>query len=120
MSNTSGQSGNTTYTGIVKWFSNKLGYGFIRVVSEGDRHNDDIFVHQSRVTPNVSEYRTLRKGEYVQLEIMPDEKKTWQANNVTGVCGGPLLCDTYHRPRGNRNQQSTDESTAGSESQSNQ
>ena len=51
-------------------------------------------------------------------EIMPDEKKTWQANNVTGVCGGPLLCDTY-RPE-IENQQSTDESTTGSESQSNQ
>lgn len=118
MSNTSGQSTNTTYLGMVKWFSNKLGYGFIKVVSEGDRHNDDIFVHQSRVTPNVSEYRTLRKGEYVQLEIMPDEKKTWQANNVTGVLGGPLLCDTYYRPRGSRNQ--NDDSTNNSESHSNQ
>ena len=35
-----------THTGQVKWFNNKLCYGFIRVVSEGDSHGEDIFVHQ--------------------------------------------------------------------------
>lgn len=100
MSNEQGQT--ERYNGMVKWFSNKLGYGFIKIVDDSSRRNEDIFVHQTRVTPNVSEYRTLRKGEYVSLEILPDEKRAWQANNVTGINGGPLMCDTYHRVKGSR------------------
>ena len=34
-----------------------------------------IFLFIKLITPNVSEYRTLRKGEYVSLEILPDEKR---------------------------------------------
>ena len=110
MSNGQGQT--ERYNGMVKWFSNKLGYGFIKIVDNSTRRNDDIFVHQTRVTPNVSEYRTLRKGEYVSLEILPDEKREWQANNVTGINGGPLMCDTYHRVKGSRNDESEQDQSA--------
>ena len=98
MSNSEEQTNIPRYDGIVKWFSNKLGYGFIKVVDNSERKNDDIFVHQTKVTPVTCEYRTLRKGEYVSFEILPDEKNKWQANNVTGINGGPLLCDTLYRP----------------------
>ena len=89
------------YNGNVKWFNNRLGYGFIKVVGECDRTGDDIFVHQTKISPTVSEYRTLRKGEYVSFEVCTDEKNTWQANNVTGIAGGPLLCDSMARPKKN-------------------
>ena len=112
-------STNTVYNGMVKWFSNKLGYGFIRVVDNSDRHNDDIFVHQSRVVPNVSEYRTLKKGEYVSFEILPDTKREWQANHVTGLYGGPLMCDTYHRPRRTGGEQSESNGNSNSAPESN-
>jgi cold shock CspA family protein len=79
-----------THLGQVKWFDNKLGYGFITVVSE-EHKGDDIFVHQTNVHPLQSEYRTLLKGEYVSLNISDDSKR--QAVDVTGVLGGSLRCD---------------------------
>lgn len=96
------------YQGMVKWFNNRLGYGFIKVVDNSDRHDSDIFVHQSKITPSVSEYRTLRKGEYVSFQVCPDDKNTWQANNVTGINGGPLLCDSNYRPRNRADQSESD------------
>lgn len=99
-----------THLGQVKWFDNKLGYGFVTVVSEEHR-GDDIFVHQTNVHPLQSEYRTLVKGEYVSLNISDDSKR--QAVDVTGVLGGSLRCDeprpvSRGRNRG-RNNQRTEE-----------
>ena len=76
--------------GQVKWFDNKLGYGFITVLNN-DHSGKDVFVHQTNVHPSESEYRTLSKGEYVSLNVSTDEKV--QALNVTGVLGGTLRCD---------------------------
>ena len=78
--------------GHVKWFNNNDGYGFITIVSEGDNKNSDIFTHQSNIYPRTSGYRTLRPGEYVSLNLSEDERP--QATDVTGVYGGPLMCDT--------------------------
>ena len=47
------------HVGIIKWFNNSRGYGFLRIVSQ-DRNGDDIFVHQTNVVPHVSGYRTFR------------------------------------------------------------
>jgi cold shock protein len=79
-----------SHTGIIKWFNNSRGYGFLRIVSQ-DRNGDDIFVHQTNVVPHVSGYRTLREGEYVSFELSDEERP--QALNITGVFGGPLMCD---------------------------
>ena len=78
------------HLGRCKWFNNKKGYGFITIVSNGEK-NKDVFVHQTNVIPTNSTYRTLSMGEYVSLDISHDDKE--QAINVTGVCGGPLQCD---------------------------
>jgi cold shock CspA family protein len=81
--------------GCVKWFNNRSGYGFI--VAIGDQsHYGDVFVHHSQLRisdPNI--YKTLVPGEYVQFEITPtpNGKHKYQANNVTGVYGGKLLCE---------------------------
>ena len=76
--------------GQVKWFDNKLGYGFITVLNN-EHSGKDVFVHQTNVHPAESEYRTLSKGEYVSLNVSTDEKV--QALDVTGVLGGTLRCD---------------------------
>jgi cold shock CspA family protein len=76
--------------GQVKWFDNKLGYGFVTVLTN-EHKGTDIFVHQTNVCPLETEFRTLMKGEYVSLNVSNDEKV--QAINVTGVLGGSLRCD---------------------------
>ena len=82
------------HVGMVKWFNNRRGYGFIKTVSES-RNGDDIFVHQSNVCPESEGYRTLSAGEYVSFNISNIEGQDQeQALDVTGVFGGPLLCDT--------------------------
>ena len=78
------------HVGLIKWFNNTRGYGFLRIVST-DRNGEDIFVHQTNVVPHVSGYRTLREGEYVSFELSDEERP--QALNITGVFGGPLMCD---------------------------
>ena len=84
------------FIGEVKWFNNKRGYGFLKVISE-DRNGEDIFVHQSNVNPITSEYRALYAGEYVSFNISDEERP--QALLVTGVNGGPLRCDAPQQPR---------------------
>lgn len=102
------------YQGQVKWFDNKLGYGFITVLT-GEHSGSDIFVHQTNVFPLTSEYRTLSKGEYVALNLSDDDKR--QALNVTGICGGSLRCDEPRPSRrrgggaGNTSSSGNDESS---------
>jgi len=57
-----------SYTGIVKWFDNERGYGFISA-NEGD----DVFVHHSQVKENGND-KDLHEGEEVSFDIIPDEK----------------------------------------------
>jgi CspA family cold shock protein len=85
--------------GQCKWFSDRLGYGFLTVVSD-ELKGKDIFVHHSGIAPLNSKYRTLRKGEYVNFDVH-DGDNGYQASNVTGVYGGPLMCDviTYNGVR---------------------
>lgn len=85
--------------GCVKWFNNKRGYGFI-TYQEGDK-SIDIFVHHTGVTPISSQYRTLTTGEYVsfKVKLATEEGERNQAINVTGVNGGPLLCDQYSKKK---------------------
>ena len=48
--------------GVVKWFSNRKGYGFIE-----QEEGDDIFVHHSAI--NMPGFRTLAEGDRVSFEI---------------------------------------------------
>ena len=86
-----------TLLGCVKWFNNKEGYGFVTIVSDGDSNGQDIFAHQSNIYPVTCGYRTLRAGEYISLNLSDEERP--QAVDVTGVNGGPLMCDTELRLR---------------------
>jgi len=50
-------------TGVVKWFNNAKGYGFV-TPDEGDQ---DIFVHFSAI--EMDGYRTLKEGQRVEFEV---------------------------------------------------
>lgn len=82
-----------TYYGKCKWFSDKSGYGFITVLSEGDKKGKEIFAHFSGIKPINSTYKTIVNGEYVSFDTI-DGVKDLQAVNITGINGGPLMCDT--------------------------
>ena len=50
-------------TGIVKWFNNAKGYGFVTP----DGGSEDVFVHFSAI--EMEGYRTLREGQRVEFEV---------------------------------------------------
>lgn len=77
--------------GQCKWFNDKLGYGFV-TVQTGDDKGKDIFVHHSGIKPLNSNYKTLRKGEYINFNIVTGDNGL-QAVDVTGIGGGTLMCD---------------------------
>ena len=79
------------YVGQCKWFNDLLGYGFV-TVCDGEDKGKDIFVHHSGIMPLNSNYRTLKKGEYLNFDII-DGMNGLQAVHVTGIQGGPLMCD---------------------------
>ena len=97
------------YIGNCKWFNKSLGYGFI-TVCDGDMKGKDIFTHHSSICPLNSNFRTLRKGEYVHFDIV-DGDKGLQSTNVTGVLGGPLMCDTVVYTPNEYKRRSIDEKT---------
>jgi cold shock CspA family protein len=86
------------YVGQCKWFSDKLGYGFL-TICDGDKKGTDIFAHHSGIKPLNSNYKTLKKGEYIEFNIV-NGVNGLQATNVTGINGGALMCDfvTLKRP----------------------
>jgi cold shock protein len=77
--------------GTCKWFNDKLGFGFITIYA-GEDTGKDIFVHHSGIKPLNSNYRTLKKGEYINFNITTGLNGL-QAIDVTGINGGPLMCD---------------------------
>ena len=67
----------TTYEGVVKWFANDKGYGFIQGPEE-----IDYFVHHSNI--EMTGFKTLDEGDQVSFEVGKDENTgKLQAINVT-------------------------------------
>ena len=64
--------------GIVKWFNNSKGYGFI----EQEGGGPDVFVHHSAITG--TGFKTLNEGERVTFDV-EDGPKGLSAVNVTVV-----------------------------------
>ena len=73
----------------VKWFSNRKGFGFLTDLES----KDDVFVHHTGISTPDNVYRTLVDGEYVSYEVSTDDNGQKVATNITGVNGGPLLCE---------------------------
>ena len=63
-------------TGIVKWFNNAKGYGFIESKDAGE----DVFVHHSAI--KLEGFRTLTQGQNVSFEVEKGPKGL-QAVEVT-------------------------------------
>lgn len=86
-------SGGSRQLGIVKWFNNKAGFGFVTTLGEECK---DVFVHHSGVSVNREQYKYLVQGEYVEFNLSKSESDThdWQATDVTGVQRGALMCET--------------------------
>jgi len=89
--------------GLVKWFNNKVGYGFITEL-EGDKR--EIFVHYSEIKVNESQYKYLVQGEYVEFSIVKstNDNHEWQAVGVSGIKGGPVMCETKWISRSTSNE----------------
>jgi cold shock CspA family protein len=81
--------------GCVKWFNTKSGFGFI-TVTDGPESGKDIFAHHSSIVVDADQYRYLVPGEYVEFEIYESKniKYQFQAENITGINGGKLMCET--------------------------
>ena len=92
------------YTGRVKWFNNKAGYGFVTIVGESQRNGEDVFVHHSGVRTASEQYKYLVQGEYVSFTLKESDNDThpFQADNLTGICGGKLMCETRAEQRQQR------------------
>lgn len=66
-------------TGVVKWFSNQKGYGFITPESESGK---DVFVHFSAVQGDG--FKSLSEGDKVEFEVASGPKGE-QATNVRRI-----------------------------------
>ena len=83
----------TRQLGIVKWFNNKAGFGFVTTLGDEGK---DIFAHHSGVSVNREQYKYLVQGEYVEFNLAKSDHNDheWQAVNVSGIQEGPLMCET--------------------------
>ena len=69
-------------TGIVKWFSNAKGYGFI----SPDEGGDDIFAHFSAI--EMDGYKSLKEGQRVEFNVS-DGPKGPQPNTILHAAATP-------------------------------
>lgn len=61
--------------GVVKWFSNAKGYGFIQ-----PEEGTDVFVHYADI--EMEGYRTLDEGSQVEFELVNNSAKGPRAQGV--------------------------------------
>jgi len=82
--------------GRVKWFNNKAGYGFLKVVENDGKETDDVFVHHSSIKVSKEQFKYLVQGEYIDFTIGAIEsgEHKFQATEVSGVNGCKLMCET--------------------------
>lgn len=55
------------HKGVVKWFNNAKGYGFV-----GQDQGPDLFVHYSAIQHNG--YKSLREGDEIEFDIVQGTK----------------------------------------------
>ena len=70
------------FTGTVKWFDNKKGYGFI-TLDPGQARDGDVFVHWTCINSD-QKFKKLDEGQKVEFVIRTRDGRT-VAENVTAV-----------------------------------
>ena len=65
-------------TGVVKWFNETKGFGFITP----DDGGEDVFAHSSQI--QMAGFRTLKEGQRVSFEVVTGPKGK-QANKIEAV-----------------------------------
>jgi CspA family cold shock protein len=63
------------YTGVVRWFNNAKGFGFL-----GRADGPDVFVHYTSI--QLEGYRSLKEGDKVDFDVIQGQKGP-QADRVT-------------------------------------
>jgi cold shock CspA family protein len=93
-------SSSERYTGRVKWFNNKSGYGFI-TVTDGNTSGRAVCVHHSSIKVDSEQYKYLVQGEYVDFSLSDTKTSDheYQAAEVCGIKGGKLMCETRRESR---------------------
>ena len=68
------------YTGVVRWFNNAKGFGFL-----GREDGPDVFVHYSSIQHDG--YKSLKEGEAISFDIVEGEKglQADQVQRLTAV-----------------------------------
>jgi CspA family cold shock protein len=107
---TTTQATSERLTGMVKWFNNKAGFGFITVSGDGEHSGKDIFIHYTSIRVNNSQYKYLVQGEYVDFNLVKseNEKHEYHATDVSGVLGGSIMCETRRMALSSQPQSQTD------------
>jgi len=102
------------YAGVVKWFDNKLNFGFVTIthcrdgttIDNTDSNiGQDIFVHQTNLMTNSDKvFRTLSQLDRVEFSLEETEgDHKFQAVSVTGPFGAFLNCELAPRRTGGYN-----------------
>ena len=94
------------FTGRVKWFNNKAGYGFV-TITDGTNSGKDVFVHHSSIKVDSEQYKYLVQGEYIEFCLSDTGgvgDHEYQAGDVSGIKGGKLMCETRRDSRSARTQ----------------
>lgn len=92
------------FTGRVKWFNNKAGYGFV-TITDGCHSGKDIFVHHSSINVDSEQYKYLIQGEYIEFSLSDTKglgDHEYQAGGVSGINRGKLMCETIRESRSAR------------------
>jgi CspA family cold shock protein len=111
-SNNDSVTSSERFTGRVKWFNNKAGFGFI-TLTDSDKAGSDVFVHHSAVEVENQQYKYLVQGEYVEFVLVKSagDAHEWQASGVHGIKGGKLMCETRREFKMDRSSYKTTQSS---------
>jgi cold shock protein len=79
-------------TGLVKWFNDAKGFGFITP----DEGGCDVFIHFSAIA--MDGYKTLKQGSKVSFELTPGPKGL-HAQNILLLEAPPVTQEPMTQPR---------------------
>jgi cold shock CspA family protein len=80
------------YIGCVKWFSKSKGFGFVKIISDCEWKEQDMFLHYTNIKSD--NFKVVYPGEYISLNIVMDTSKNKNVcSDVTGIMGNKLLID---------------------------